>query len=59
MTKDNLNISVGKKGMNRDTHPMNLSESEYTIAFNANVEDESGNGYPMLQNKLTQKANMQ
>ena len=51
MTKDNLNISVGKKGMNRDTHPMNLSESEYTIAFNANVEEESGNGYPMLQNE--------
>ena len=49
MAQDNQSISVGKKGMNRDVHPSNLTETEYSIAFNANYEDESGNGYPMLQ----------
>lgn len=37
--------------MNRDVHPMNLNETEYVIALNTNIEDESGNGYPMLQNE--------
>lgn len=51
MAEDKLNISLGKKGMNRDAHPSNLQETEYTIALNSNYEDESGNGYPMLQNE--------
>ena len=51
MAKDNFNISLGKKGMNRDSHPSNLDQSEYSIARNTNYEDESGNNYPMLQNE--------
>lgn len=51
MVKDNNNINIGKKGMSRDKHPSNLSETEYSIAINANYEDESGGGYPMLQNE--------
>lgn len=38
-----VNISLAKVGMNKDTHPSQLDETQYTHAFNANVETESGN----------------
>jgi hypothetical protein len=44
MAQDNQNFSTGKQGMNRDAHPSNLGESEYTHGLNANYEDSNGNG---------------
>jgi hypothetical protein len=38
-----VNIALAKVGMNRDTHPSQLDETQYSHAFNANVETESGN----------------
>lgn len=48
---DKPTISVGKKGMNRDAHPSNLSQTEYPLAINASLSDTNGNGFPMLQNE--------
>lgn len=38
-----VNVALAKVGMNKDTHPSQLDETQYTHAFNANVETESGN----------------
>jgi hypothetical protein len=38
-----VNIALAKIGMNRDTHPSQLNETQYSHAFNANVETEGGN----------------
>lgn len=43
--------SVPKKGMNRDTHPSELSKEEYTFAMNTVISDENGNGLLILQNE--------
>lgn len=51
MQKENKSISIGKLGMNRDAHPSNLKETEYSFAMNANIEDSSGNGFPNIQNE--------
>jgi hypothetical protein len=37
------NIALAKIGMIKDTHPSQLNETQYSHAFNANVETESGN----------------
>jgi len=43
--------SVPKKGMNRNSHPGELSNQEYSFALNANFQDEHGNGQVILQNE--------
>lgn len=40
-----------KKGMNRDSHPGELSSEEYSFALNTNFQDEHGNGRVLLQNE--------
>lgn len=37
------NISIGKIGMDSDTHPSGLTETQYSYAKNMNLENESGN----------------
>lgn len=51
MAQQGKDISVGKKGMNRDTHPSQVSEQGYSFMLNGNYEDQNGNGIPMLQNE--------
>lgn len=43
--------SSPKRGMNRDTHPGELTKEEYSFALNANFHNENGNGKVMLQNE--------
>jgi hypothetical protein len=45
------NTSVPKKGMNRDSHPGELTNQEYSFALNANFHDEHGSGQVILQNE--------
>jgi len=40
--KENKNISAPKVGMNRDTHPSLLKNTDYTFALNANTENQTG-----------------
>ena len=50
--KNNATVNIGKKGMNRDTHPSLLDEYSYTFALNATYEDTTSNdGFPLLQNE--------
>lgn len=46
--KDN---SVPRKGMNRDSHPSELSKEEYSFSLNSTLSDEHGNGQVLLQNE--------
>lgn len=46
-----INISLPKVGMDKDSHPSNLNESQYTLAKNANVENESGNSLNIKNEK--------
>jgi hypothetical protein len=50
----NLKISLAKVGMNKDTHPSQLDKTQYTFAYNANLENESGN----LLNLMNEKSNI-
>lgn len=45
------NISLAKVGMEKDTHPSQLNETQYTHAFNANVETETGNNLNITNEK--------
>jgi hypothetical protein len=47
----NKDMSVPKKGMNRDTAPFELTKEEYSFALNANFHDEHGSGKVVLQNE--------
>lgn len=38
-----IDIALVKVGMDKDTHPSQLNQTQYTHALNANVETESGN----------------
>ena len=40
--KQNKNSSAPKLGMNRDTHLSQLKPLDYTLAINANTENEAG-----------------
>lgn len=40
-----------KKGMNRHTHPSELSDNEYSFAINANIQDVAGDGDLILTNE--------
>jgi hypothetical protein len=44
-------IQVAKKGMNRDAHDSEVSNTEYTLALNANFQDEHGGSTLLLQNE--------
>lgn len=44
-------ISAPKKGMNRDAHESELTNTEYSFALNANIQDEHGNGSIVIQNE--------
>ena len=46
-----VNIALAKVGMNKDSHPSQLDEKDYTHAFNANVETESGNSLNITNEK--------
>jgi hypothetical protein len=46
-----INLSSAKTGMVKDTHPSQLTEAEYTHAFNANIENESGNSLNLTNEK--------
>ena len=50
MIKDNVTMSSGRKGMNREAHPSALQDSEYSYMRNGNIEESSGN-LAMLQNE--------
>lgn len=39
-----------RAGMNSDLNQYNLEKGQYSFAFNAAVEDFSGNGFPLIQN---------
>ena len=44
-------VNIPTLGMQMDKHPINLDSKEYPYALNANIESETGNGVPMLQNE--------
>jgi hypothetical protein len=44
-------VSIAKKGMNRDSHPSTLQGEEYSFALNSNYEHSDGQGIIMLQNE--------
>ena len=46
-----VNLSSAKLGMNKDTHPSQLQEAQYTHAYNANTENESGNSLNITNEK--------
>jgi hypothetical protein len=50
MTKDNITMANGRKGMNREVHPSTMQETEYSYMRNGNIEESSGN-VMMLQNE--------
>ena len=43
--------SMPKKGMNRNVHPSELTQEQYSFALNVNFQDEHGNGTIILQNE--------
>lgn len=43
--------NIPKKGMNRQTHPAELTNQEYSFALNANIQDEHGDGDLILVNE--------
>ena len=46
-----VNISLARVGMAKDTHPSQLNETQYTHAFNANIENEGGNSLNITNEK--------
>lgn len=50
MAGNKENVSTGRKGMNRDTHPSQLPQESYTFMLNGNIEHEDGS-FPQLQNE--------
>lgn len=51
MGKNNIDINLGKLGMDRDKHPSVMEEHAYRSALNTNYEDTNGDGLIMLQNE--------
>lgn len=48
--KFNENMNVPQKGMNTDTHPSHLGESDYIYALNSTIEDYTGS-FAMMGNE--------
>lgn len=46
-----VNLSSVKTGMQKDTHSSQLTDAEYTHAYNANIETESGNSLNLTNEK--------
>jgi hypothetical protein len=46
-----VNVALVKMGMDKDTHPSQLNETQYTHALNGNVETESGNSLNVTNEK--------
>lgn len=46
-------ISVPKKGMNRNNHPSELSQNEYTFALNANIQSAQGESDFIITNEYS------
>lgn len=46
-----VNIALARVGMVKDTHPSQLDETQYTHAFNANIENEGGNSLNITNEK--------
>ena len=46
-----LNLSSAKTGMEKDTHPSQLTDAQYTHAYNANIENRSGNSLNLTNEK--------
>ena len=44
-------LNVPKKGMNRNNHPSEISESEYTFALNANIQSAQGESDLIITNE--------
>ncbi len=51
MAEVKFEISAGRQGMNKDVHPSDLNEQQYTHQLNGNVQNEDGNGIPKLQDE--------
>ena len=48
--KFNENLNIPQKGMNTDTHPSQLGESDYIFALNSTIEDYTGS-FTMMGNE--------
>lgn len=46
-------INAAQKGMVMDLHPNQIGEGGYTYALNAEIESFDGNGFPVIQNTLS------
>ena len=51
MAVNKKDISGIKAGMNRDSSPTELKESEYTFALNVNLQSENATGRVIVQNE--------
>ena len=51
--REQKNLIIPYKGMDRDSHPSRLDESTYSFAKNVSIEDSSGNGLPVIQNETS------
>ena len=49
--EQNKKIGFPKIGMSKDAHPSQLEKTQYTHAYNANTEDESGNSLNLTNEK--------
>lgn len=47
----NRGANLPKKGMNRNQHPSEISNKEYSFAYNSNIKDSGSNGNIILQNE--------
>ena len=51
MAEKKINVGLAKVGMQKDAHPSQLTEEQYTHAKNANTENESGNAINITNEK--------
>ena len=51
MVEKKINVGLAKVGMQKDAHPSQLTEEQYTHAKNANTENESGNAINITNEK--------
>ena len=46
-----INVSAPKQGMISDAHPSQLTEGQYSVMINGNIENESGNAINVTNEK--------